>query len=121
MSFIQVVLDSLQEYVTTMSDCLDNRQPVTQLQVHAIVQRASAFSSQVTVVVNDIGIENIDRQTIMMTRELKAGTDMLIDCTFVKHIMHEFFFYFIQQLYLKPTQPAKLFWWRTRRSRNSCA
>ncbi|XP_032674714.1 uncharacterized protein LOC116845762 isoform X2 [Odontomachus brunneus] len=72
-AFCQVVLDSLQEYVTTMSDCLDNRQPVTQLQVHAIVQRASALSSQVTAVMNDIGTENIDRQTIMMTRELKAA------------------------------------------------
>lgn len=60
-----------------MSDCLDNRQPVTQLQVQAVVQRASALSSQVTMVVSDIGTENIDRQTIMMTRELKAGIETL--------------------------------------------
>ncbi|XP_014478361.1 PREDICTED: uncharacterized protein LOC106746342 [Dinoponera quadriceps] len=72
-AFCQVVLDSLQEHVKTMSDCLDNRQPVTRLQVQAVVQRASALSSQMTAVVNDIGIENIDRQTIMMTRELKAA------------------------------------------------
>ncbi|EFN86422.1 uncharacterized protein LOC105181449 [Harpegnathos saltator] len=72
-AFCQVVLDSLQEYVTTMSDCLDNRQPVTQLQVHAIIRRASALFTQVTAVMNDIGIENIDRQTILMTKELNAA------------------------------------------------
>lgn len=66
-------MDDLQERITTISDCLDNREPVTQLQVQGIVQRASALSSQVTAIVNDIGTENIDRQTIMMTRELKAG------------------------------------------------
>jgi hypothetical protein len=66
-------MDSLQERITAISDCLDNRQPVTQLQVQGIVQRASCLSSQITAVVNDIGTENIDRQTIMMTRELKAG------------------------------------------------
>lgn len=71
-------MDSLQERITAISDCLDNRQPVTQLQVQGIVQRASTLSSQVTTIVNDIGIENIDRHTIMMTRELKAGNyDML--------------------------------------------
>ncbi|XP_011707227.1 PREDICTED: uncharacterized protein LOC105462387 [Wasmannia auropunctata] len=72
-AFCQVVMDSLQERITTISDCLDNREPVTQLQVQGIVQRASALSSQVTAIVNDIGTENIDRQTIMMTRELKAA------------------------------------------------
>ncbi|KYQ46813.1 Serendipity locus protein alpha, partial [Trachymyrmex zeteki] len=72
-AFCQVVMDSLQERITAISDCLDNREPVTQLQVQGIVQRASALSSQVTAIVNDIGTENIDRQTIMMTRELKAA------------------------------------------------
>lgn len=66
-------MDNLQERITAISDCLDNREPVTQLQVQGIVQRASALSSQITVIINDIGTENIDRQTIMMTRELKAG------------------------------------------------
>lgn len=66
-------MDSLQEHITAISDCLDNRQPVTQVQVQGIVQRASALSSQVTAIVNDIGTENIDRQTIMTIRELKAG------------------------------------------------
>lgn len=76
--FIQVVMDDLQERIMTISDCLDNREPVTQLQVQGIVQRASALSSQVTAIVNDIGTENIDRQTIMMTRELKAGNAALL-------------------------------------------
>lgn len=66
-------MDSLQERITIMSDCLDKRQPVTQLQVEGIVQRALALSSQVTMIVNDIGTENIDRHVIMMTRELKTG------------------------------------------------
>lgn len=66
-------MDSLQERIKAISDCLDNREPVTQLQVQGIVHRASALSSQVTAIVHDIGTENIDRQTIMMTRELKAG------------------------------------------------
>lgn len=72
-AFCQVVMDSLQERVTKISDYLDNRQPVTQFQVQDIVQRASALSSQITAVVNDIGTINIDRQTIMMTREFKAA------------------------------------------------
>ncbi|CAL1679676.1 unnamed protein product [Lasius platythorax] len=72
-AFCEIVMDSLQERITAISDCLDNRQPVTQLQVQGIVQRASTLSSQVTTIVNDIGIENIDRHTIMMTRELKAA------------------------------------------------
>ncbi|XP_012523354.1 uncharacterized protein LOC105829213 [Monomorium pharaonis] len=72
-AFCQVVMDSLQERITTISDCLDNRELVTQSQVQGIVQRASALSSQITAIVNDIGTENIDRQTIMMTRELKAA------------------------------------------------
>jgi len=83
--FIQVVMDNLQERITAISDCLDNREPVTQLQVQDIVQRASALSSQVTAIVNDIGTENIDRQTIMMTRELKAG-----NCTILFTIKTDF-------------------------------
>ncbi|XP_070158470.1 uncharacterized protein Spt isoform X1 [Polyergus mexicanus] len=72
-AFCEIVMDSLQERITEISDYLDNRQPVTQLHVQGIVQRASALSSQVTTIVNDIGTENIDRRTIMMTRELKAA------------------------------------------------
>ncbi|XP_029665629.1 uncharacterized protein LOC115237013 [Formica exsecta] len=72
-AFCEIVMDSLQERITAISDYLDNRQPVTQLQVQGIVQHASALSSQVTTIVNDIGTENIDRHTIMMTRELKAA------------------------------------------------
>ncbi|XP_025261740.1 serendipity locus protein alpha isoform X2 [Camponotus floridanus] len=72
-AFCEIVMDNLQERITAISNCLDNRQPVTQLQVQGIVQCASALSSQVTTVINDIGTENIDRHTIMMTRELKAA------------------------------------------------
>lgn len=90
-------MDSLQERITAISDYLDNRQPVTQLQVQGIVQRASALSSQVTTIINDIGIENIDRHTIMMTRELKAGNyDILsysLNCCSLSHqdISHTYF------------------------------
>lgn len=70
---MQVILDDLQERITAISDCLDNRQSVTQFQVQEIVQRASTLSSQITATVNDIGNENIERHTIMMIRELKAG------------------------------------------------
>lgn len=84
-------MDSLQERITTISDCLDNREPVTQLQVQGIVQRASALSSQVTAIVNDIGTENIDRQTIMMTRELKAGNYSL--ALLKKNILHTSLYY----------------------------
>jgi len=81
-------MDNLQERITAISDCLDNREPVTQFQVQGIVQRASALSSQVTAIVNDIGTENIDRQTIMMTRELKAGncTILFTIKTYFAHI-----------------------------------
>lgn len=56
-----------------MSDCFDNREAVTQQQVQGIVLRAVSLSSQLTITVSDIGSDNIDRQTIMMIRELKAG------------------------------------------------
>lgn len=72
-AFCEIVMDSLQERIKEISDCLDNREPVTQSQVQGIVQRASALSSQVTTVVNDIDAKSINRQTIMMIRELKAA------------------------------------------------
>ncbi|XP_072742508.1 uncharacterized protein Spt [Anoplolepis gracilipes] len=72
-AFCEIIMGTLQERVMEISDCLDNRKPVTQLQVQGIVQRASALSSQITTIVNDIGTENIDRHTIMKTRELKTA------------------------------------------------
>ncbi|XP_043497285.1 serendipity locus protein alpha-like isoform X2 [Polistes fuscatus] len=72
-AYCQVVLDDLQERIRLMSDCFDNREVVTQQQVQSIVLRAVSLSSQLTVTVNDIGSDNIDRQTIMMIRELKAA------------------------------------------------
>ncbi|XP_015610441.1 uncharacterized protein LOC107275131 [Cephus cinctus] len=72
-AYCQVVLDDLQERVSVMSDCLDNRERVTQAQVHGIVQRAVSLSSQLTATVNDIGRDNIERQTTMMIQELKAA------------------------------------------------
>ncbi|XP_023289259.1 serendipity locus protein alpha isoform X2 [Orussus abietinus] len=71
-AYCQVILDDLQERVTIMSDCLDNREGVTQQQVQGVVQKASSLSSQVSATVKDIG-DGIDRQTIMMIRELKAA------------------------------------------------
>ncbi|KAI4475484.1 hypothetical protein M0804_014267 [Polistes exclamans] len=72
-AYCQVVLDDLQERIRLMSDCFDNREVVTQQQVQSIVLRAVSLSSQLTVTVSDIGSDNIDRQTIMMIRELKAA------------------------------------------------
>ncbi|XP_043663876.1 uncharacterized protein LOC122627111 isoform X1 [Vespula pensylvanica] len=72
-AYCQVVLDDLQERIRIMSDCFDNREAVTQQQVQSIVLRAVSLSSQLTITVNDIGSDNIDRQTIMMIRELKAA------------------------------------------------
>ncbi|XP_047371430.1 uncharacterized protein LOC124957923 isoform X2 [Vespa velutina] len=72
-AYCQVVLDDLQERIRIMSDCFDNREAVTQQQVQGIVLRAVSLSSQLTITVNDIGSDNIDRQTIMMIRELKAA------------------------------------------------
>ncbi|XP_015174876.1 PREDICTED: uncharacterized protein LOC107065558 [Polistes dominula] len=72
-AYCQVVLDDLQERIRIMSDCFDNREAVTLQQVQSIVLRAVSLSSQLTVTVNDIGSDNIDRQTIMMIRELKAA------------------------------------------------
>lgn len=72
-AYCQVILDDLQERIRIMFDCLDNREAVTQQQVQSIVLRAVSLSSQLTATVNDIGSDNIDRQTIMMIRELKAA------------------------------------------------
>lgn len=70
---IQVILDDLQERISKMSDCLDNRAGVTRTHVQGVVQRAIALATQITAAINDIGREKIDRQTVMMTRELKTG------------------------------------------------
>ena len=68
-----MILDDLQERITTMSNCLDNHEKVTQRQVQGVVQRAMALSTQATATVDDIGRDNIERQTLMMIRELKTG------------------------------------------------
>ncbi|XP_063987001.1 serendipity locus protein alpha [Diachasmimorpha longicaudata] len=72
-AFCQVVLDDLQERVQGMSDDLDNCQPITQSQVQSIVQKACTLATQITAAVDDIGKDKLDRQTIMMIRELKAA------------------------------------------------
>lgn len=74
----QVILDDLQAQITTMSECLDNRKGILQSQVQSLVQRSVALSSQISALINDIGRENIDRQTSMMIRELKAGWYQLL-------------------------------------------
>ncbi|XP_043282915.1 uncharacterized protein [Venturia canescens] len=72
-AYCQVILDDLQDRISKMSDCLDNREGVTRIHVQVVVQRAIALATQVTAAVNDIGREKIDRQTIMMILELKIA------------------------------------------------
>lgn len=72
-AYCQVVLDDLQDRVSVMSNCLDNREPVTQTQVQTIVLRSLSLSRQISATINDIGSDTIERQTIMMIRELKAA------------------------------------------------
>nr|XP_033342722.1 serendipity locus protein alpha isoform X1 [Megalopta genalis] len=72
-AYCEVVLDDLQERVTIMSNCLDNREPVTQAQVQSVVLRSVSLSRQISTIINDIGSDIIERQTIMMIRELKAA------------------------------------------------
>lgn len=74
---IQVVLDDLQDRISVMSNCLDNRKPVTQAQVQSVVLRSLSLSRQITITINDIGSDAVERQTIMMIRELKAGKYLL--------------------------------------------
>ncbi|XP_034179709.2 spitting Image [Osmia lignaria lignaria] len=72
-AYCQVVLDDLQERVSIMSNCLDNREPVTQTQVQTVVLRSLSLSRQISATISDIGSDTIERQTIMMVRELKAA------------------------------------------------
>ncbi|KAG7200682.1 hypothetical protein KM043_001235 [Ampulex compressa] len=72
-AYCQVILDDLQERISTMSDCLDHREPVTQAQVQGVVQVALCLSRQISATLNDIGSDIVERQTIIMTRELKAA------------------------------------------------
>lgn len=61
-----------------MSNYLDNRRDIAQSQVQQVVQRALSLSKQINATVEDVGQENIDKQTVMMIREFKAG--MIIHC-----------------------------------------
>ncbi|KAK1122573.1 hypothetical protein K0M31_009018 [Melipona bicolor] len=72
-AYCQVVLDDLQDRISVMSNCLDNRKPVTQAQVQSVVLRSLSLSRQITITINDIGSDIVERQTIMMIRELKAA------------------------------------------------
>ncbi|XP_031847326.1 spitting Image isoform X2 [Nomia melanderi] len=72
-AYCEVVLDDIQERISIMSNCLDNREPVTQAQVQSVVLRSLSLSQQISTTVNDIGSDMIERQTIMMIRELKAA------------------------------------------------
>ncbi|XP_076164701.1 spitting Image [Ptiloglossa arizonensis] len=72
-AYCEVVLDDLQERITIMSNCLDNREPVTQTQVQSVVLRSLSLSRQISTTINDIGNDIVERQTIMMVRELKAA------------------------------------------------
>ncbi|XP_076241354.1 spitting Image isoform X2 [Calliopsis andreniformis] len=72
-AYCEVVLDDLQERISIMSNCLDNREPVTQTQVQGVVLRSLSLSRQISTTINDIGSDIVERQTIMMVRELKAA------------------------------------------------
>ncbi|KOX79727.1 Serendipity locus protein alpha [Melipona quadrifasciata] len=72
-AYCQIVLDDLQDRISVMSNCLDNRKPVTQAQVQSVVLRSLSLSRQITITINDIGSDIVERQTIMMIRELKAA------------------------------------------------
>ncbi|XP_043789084.1 uncharacterized protein LOC122713024 isoform X1 [Apis laboriosa] len=72
-AYCQVVLDDLQDRISEMSNCLDNRKPVTQAQVQSVVLRSLSLSRQISITINDIGSDIVERQTIMMIRELKAA------------------------------------------------
>ncbi|XP_054004273.1 uncharacterized protein LOC128890089 isoform X1 [Hylaeus anthracinus] len=72
-AYCEVVLDDLQERISIMSNCLDNREPVTQTQVQSVVLRSLSLSRQISTTINDIGSDIIEKQTIMMVRELKAA------------------------------------------------
>ncbi|OAD51930.1 Serendipity locus protein alpha [Eufriesea mexicana] len=72
-AYCQVVLDDLHDRISIMSNCLDNRKPVTQTQVQNVVLRSLSLSRQISITINDIGSDIVERQTIMMIRELKAA------------------------------------------------
>ncbi|KAF7995067.1 hypothetical protein HCN44_004539 [Aphidius gifuensis] len=72
-AYCDVVLDSLQIRVAAMNDCLDNHFVISKIQVQEIVQRACTLVTQVTDTVDDIGHDNIEQQTKMTIRELKAA------------------------------------------------
>ncbi|XP_076758410.1 spitting Image isoform X2 [Xylocopa sonorina] len=72
-AYCQVVLDDLQDRISVMSNCLDTRKPVTQAQVQIVVLRSLSLSRQISTTINDIGSDIVERQTIMMVRELKAA------------------------------------------------
>lgn len=71
-------MDDLQDRIKIMSTCLDNREPVTQAQVQNVVLTALSLSRQIGTTINDIGSDIVERQTIMMVRELKAGKHFAI-------------------------------------------
>ncbi|XP_017889894.1 uncharacterized protein LOC108630862 isoform X1 [Ceratina calcarata] len=72
-AYCEVVLDDLQERILVMFDCLDNRKPVTQTQVQSVVLRSLSLSRQISITIDDIGSDIVERQTLMMLRELKAA------------------------------------------------
>ncbi|XP_012254035.2 uncharacterized protein LOC105684901 isoform X2 [Athalia rosae] len=72
-AYCQVILDDMQQQISKMSDCLDNREGVTQTQVNGVLQRALSLSNQISATINDIGRDNIERPTTVMIQELKAA------------------------------------------------
>ncbi|XP_023245224.1 serendipity locus protein alpha-like [Copidosoma floridanum] len=72
-AYCEIVQDDLQQRISAMYDCLDNREDITESQVQVLVQRALSLATQITATIEDIGQENVDKQTLMIIRELKSG------------------------------------------------
>lgn len=72
-------MDDLIEKVGKMSDQLNNLEDITQAQVQDVVCKASTLCTQINATVDDIGQENVDKQSKILIREFKAGNSLLIN------------------------------------------
>lgn len=68
-----MILDELQQRVIEISNKLDCGEDITRSLVQPIVEISSSLASQLAAIESDLGIDNIDKQTVMKIREFKAG------------------------------------------------
>lgn len=68
-----MVLDELQQRVMEITNKLDCGEDITKSQVQPIIEISSSLASQLATIEGDLGIDNIDKQTLMKIREFKAG------------------------------------------------